>query len=146
MPDHKIYILNSNVTDGSLTLSDGGVTEVHILFSGPVSWEIRDSKVESFMIIGKYPGDPFKDPLPVVYQSDVKLKVKEIVLKDWKYSIKWIDRATHTVHTFDPKIAVKPGVGFNIYFVLTIAVMSLFFGFRLFQRVKNNSKRKKASE
>ncbi len=131
MADHKISILDSNASNDRLVLSDDNL-EVNNILSRPVMWDIADPKVESFKIVAKMPGDPLGKITPKDYSQTAKLHMKLIVpLGDWKYSIYWKDRATHQEHIYDPKIAVKTGLGLDFFKLgcilagLTVAAFTL---------------------
>jgi hypothetical protein len=128
---HLIEILNSNVSNDSLILSDDGYTEAG--WFNEITWSIKDAKVESFRIERK-PSSPhniFIGRPERGYNTSLDLRTG-VFFKNWGYTIFWKDGLTHTEHRFDPKIAVKPdGLTFIVMFlILAIVVVPTAMFFR----------------
>jgi hypothetical protein len=141
MPEHEIYITDSDPSSGSLTLSDGGTTKVNNVFNRTVFWEIADTKIESFRIEGKLTSDPFTERPGKEFAKHTKLKVRFLApTGDWNYTIVWYDKATHTEHRYDPKIAVEPLLGYTGLVIIVAFTVVSFLSLRFFRtRRKINS-------
>ena len=112
---------------GNLALSDGGTTKLGNVVNRKVSWKIADSKIESFKIVGKAPGDPFTERPNSSHGTKLDLEVRLFgPVGDWYYSIIWKDQETHTEHTYDPKIAVRP-VALNVRAVIIVIAFTLIY-------------------
>ena len=142
MPKHVIEL--SIDPNGNLVLSDGGTTNVGNVINRKVYWEITDSKIDSIKIIGKNSDGPFDDPANTKYDTKVEVRVKLLAhTGDWKYSINWKDKATHTEHHYDPIISIKPiDSSLTLFIILIVGIVSIpLLLFRRNQiRRKRNSK------
>jgi hypothetical protein len=82
---------------------------------GGVKWIIDDTQIESFQIVEKEGNSHyiFKHSLPTVLGKELhmKLKNRKPPKGEWYYKIIWIDKKKQT-QILDPKIAVKPVIGF----------------------------------
>ena len=136
----SIKILDSNPNNHSLTLSDKGVTTVGWLKR--IRWVIRDSKVESFKLKRKSKHNIFTSTPEQNFGTTMNLRSSIFLSRDWDYSIIWIDVATHTEHTFDPKIAIKPSsLTLLLLFVVLITSISSIVFYRK-RRVANRTVQK----
>ncbi len=119
---HPIHIQGSNPVSGKLILSDNEKTEVH--WGDTVTWDITDPKVGSFKLKRKRLFHIFKETPESDFVTIRSLTVSRYTILDWHYSIVWKEKGNEEEHTFDPKIAVKPGTG--IFLALTGFIVALF--------------------
>ena len=112
---------------GNLVLSDGGTTKLGNVVNRKVSWKITDSKIESFRIVGKATGDPFTERPNSSQDTKLDLEVRLFgPVGDWYYSIIWKDQETHSEHTYDPKIAVRP-VALSLKVLIVVIAFTLIY-------------------
>ncbi len=104
---------------GKLILSDCGTTIVRTRWIyRKVTWTIDYPKVKSFLIVGKTAYNPFEDPIPVDFDTEVRLKVKKPQPPlDWEYSIHWKDK-DNKITISDPKISIDPSTSVSKFFLI----------------------------
>ena len=97
--------------DSEGRLSPPAEPTVHYL--GNVEWVIEDRRIQSFIIEAKDTNKIyiFDEPLPTTARTSLKMKVRRWSEYDWGYNIYWINAAGIKTRV-DPKIPVKPGIGF----------------------------------
>jgi hypothetical protein len=73
-----------------------------------VIWNIKnEDALLQFRIIGKMNDNPFEDPIPKKFDTDLRLKVKKGKNIVWDYAIEWMDK-NGEIQKRDPKISIYP--------------------------------------
>jgi hypothetical protein len=138
MPDdHVINLTDSDSGSNKLKLSDNDTTLVSSLHDRWISWNITDPKIESFIIVGKKTGHPFKIPPTNEHSRSVNLQVRLFRWEDWEYTIIWRDKKTHTDHTYDPIISIKPTPLAPFLFILFIGLGVILIKTNFFRKKSN---------
>jgi len=122
MPQDTITILHGHPLSGQLDLSDNGYSQVNQY--DRIYWIIDpNSNVASIEKIHKKDGSPNLFILgPSRKDKEWTGKVMFAPARDYEYYITWTEK-NNASHTYDPKIAVKPGISF--YLLLSILVLIL---------------------
>jgi hypothetical protein len=125
--DTTVTIYNGNTADGTLQSSDNGYILVDQY--DRIHWIIAsNSNVASIKKIHKKDGAPNLFIFgPSREGNGWTGRVMFAPKKDYDYYITWIEKGTGTPHTYDPKIAVKPGVHFFLLLFIVALILGLAF-------------------
>lgn len=134
MPQDTIWIYHGDPVTGHLDLSDNGYS--HVKQYDRIHWIIDPTKsnVASIDKIHKKQGSPNLFVLgPSRKGSEWTGKVMFAPTQDYEYYITWTEKNNPGSHTYDPKIAVKPGVHIMLLVATgVVAVALLLLGIRRF--------------
>ena len=125
MPQDTIIIYHGDPVSGHLDLSDNGYS--HVDQYDRVYWIIDpNSNVASIEKIHKKDGSPNLFILgPSRKDKEWTGKVMFAPTRDYEYYITWTEKNNPGNHTYDPKIAVKPGTSIMLVVATVVVAVAL---------------------
>ncbi|MEO7961314.1 MAG: hypothetical protein ABIR19_07200 [Ginsengibacter sp.] len=120
--------LSINPATGELTISCGMTTKLGNVFNRKVSWEITDTKIDSFQIIAKDAGggDPFTERPGKKHGKELELQVRFFgPVDNWPYKIIWFANGSSDPNVCDPIIAVRPVASILLLFLIIVPLFAV---------------------